>query len=1064
MSKIIKKVSFLLLLVVSINVYAQQMTITGTVTDKDGTLPGVNILVKGTALGVVTDNNGKYTITVPNANAVLVFSFIGYTTQEIQVDSQRSIDVVLAEDAATLEEVVVVGYGTQRKSDVTGSVVSVKGTELNTLPNMRPDAALQGRASGVMIQNTDGAPGGNVYIRVRGGNSILGGNNALVVVDGLQGADLTLINPNDIESLEVLKDASATAVYGARGANGVILITTKRGSSGKPVFQYDYSIGFQKISRKLDLFDAAEYARDRNAWRAASDSREGFPHPATLFFTDDDIRRFEKGDPQDCTDWQEVLYRTGLLQKHQISVNGGSDKIKYFISGGYMNQEGILITTNYQRYNLRSNLDINLTNWLDAGINLNMMKSEGNVPPVGEGTRYGDITGQVVNLIPRFDPCTPIYDENGNYNFYSLQGRIPGSGIYSDNVVWNPMASIKEMYNQNNQYRQEANLYLDFKILEGLTFRISGVASINNNNQVRYYSTKTMPGSSNSGSGNTDYSNDQYYQNSNILSYNRIFGDHRLQVVAVGEQQLSLSKSVSVSASGFFSDDTGIKDLQSASLISGRSTGYSKRAINSWLGRINYTYKDRYMLTASIRRDGSSVFGDNNKYGNFPSASVAWNIAEEDFLKGVDFLSMMKFRASWGQTGNQAISAYQTMATVSSMAGYPYLGTGARQTGYQLGRLANPALKWETTAQTNLGVDMGFFNQRLTVTVDIYKKTTTDLLLNQNMPTYTGFGSVISNVGSIENKGLEISFSGTPIAKKDILWTSEFNLTFNRDKCIKLANRNAEGYAPPLTISLSLGGGYGLSDLKKIKEGESIEAMWGFISLPCWSTADAEEARRYGKMPGDERILDVFHRDNPNEPLRANLTTALDGDQKIGNANPQYYFGWNNNIRWKFLNLAFLIQGSYGNDIMNATLQRLQDVSNGGRSRTLLNRWTPNNQNTYIPGRPYMSGYERGLAALPADRMNVTDMRRSRWVEDGSYVRLKHVTLSAFVPQEWINVLPITKLAFYVSATNLITITNYSGYDPEVSSFNVVGAGALGIDHSNYPSSRVFSLGINVTF
>jgi len=1044
----------------------QGITITGTVTGSyNERLPGVNVVLKGTQQGTVTDANGVYSITVPNTNAVLLFSFVGFNTYEIPVGDRQVIDVMLSEDAQSLEEVVVIGYGIQRKSDITGSVVSVKGSELNTLPTMRPDAALQGRAAGVMIQNTDGAPGGNVYIRIRGGNSISGGNSALVVVDGLQGVDITLINPNDIASLEVLKDASATAIYGARGANGVILITTKRGATGKPIFTYDYSLGFQQLNKKLDIMSAAEYARDRNAYKATLDERESAQITPILPFTDADIRIFERGDPKDCTDWQDALFRTGLTHKHQLTMSGGSDKFKYFISGGYMDQTGILVNTNYQRYNMRSNLDVEFTHWLSAGINVNLMKAAGNVPPVGEGTRYGDVMGQVINTLPRFDPCTPIYDENGNYNFKALQGRVPNSGAYAEVDIWSPMATAMESYNLRNQYRQEANAYLDFKIIDGLTLRISGAASISNEDVERYQSMKTQPGSGTGGLGNSNFSTNQYYQNSNILTYSKIFGNHRLSLTGVAEQQLSLYKDLAVEARGFGSDDTGIRNLASASTINSRTNSYSKRALNSWLGRVNYSFKDRYMLTASVRADGSSVFGADNKWSYFPSVAAAWNIAEEDFLKSVELISLLKIRATWGQTGNQATSPFQTLATVSSQSDwmYPYLGTGSRQVGYRMGRPANPGLKWETTAQTNLGIDLGFFQQRLTLSVDLYKKTTTDLLLDKQMPTFTGFTSALYNVGSVENKGIEITAIATPVITRDFRWTTDFNISMNRDKVLKLADDL------PMLIATNTGGGYNFSgagfNLKQLRVGEPLEQMYGWVCLGTWGAHEEAEALSYNLLPGDAKFLDVLRRDHPEEAIRNNLTQAVDGEQVIGNANPKFYFGWNNQISYKIFNLQFLIQGSYGNDIFNGTRIRLEDSSLGGTSGNLRNRWTINNQNTYVPAytSDYYRAVEKGVRASTS-KMRPSDNRSSRWIEDGSYIRLKYITLSVNVPQSAINSWPIDKLLFYVSATNLMTITNYSGYDPEVSSFNARGTGGLGIDMSNYPTARVYTLGINLTF
>jgi len=1045
----------------------QTFAITGKVTNDSGEpIPGVNIVVKGTMIGIVTNQEGEYSVTAPNANVTLSFSFIGYMTREIPVDNRRVINVVLTEVFQALEEVIVVGYGLQRKNDVTGSVISVKGIELNALPTMRPDAALQGHAAGVMIQNTDGAPGGNVVIRIRGGNSISGGNNALVVVDGLQGVDISTINPDDIESMEILKDASATAIYGARGANGVILITTRRGSIGTPVIKYDYSIGFQKLIKKTDLLNAADYARKSNDYRSYQDTRTvgGVVEKIdpVLPFSLTDIAALEKNGG---TDWQDELFKVGILQRHQLSITGGNKSIKYFASAGYLDQEGIMINSKYRRFNLRSNVDVTITPWLNAGINLNLMKAQGNVPPYGEGTGSADILSQAINAVLRFDPCTPVYnDVTGEYNFKANSPPVANASPYAHTDIWNPVATAVETMNDKNQFRQEANLFFDFKILKGLTFRVSGAVAISNEDELRFLSKKTQWGFGTGGWGRTFSSNSQYFQNSNILTYNEIFGNHRLTVTGVAEQQLSLFKELLVEAQGFSSDKTGIKDLASASVINTRTNNYSKRALNSWLSRVNYTFKDRYMFTASIRADGSSVFGDDNKWGYFPSVAVAWNMAEEDFLKNVKDISLLKLRVTWGETGNQAIEAFQTLATISSAGAYPYTGT-TRLPGYRLARLPNPGLKWETTAQTNLGIDFGFFRQRLTFSVDVYKKTTKDLLLEKAMPGYTGFSTALYNTGSIENKGLEVVVASTPVVTQDFKWTSEINFSLNRDKVLSLASDL------PLHVRTSIGGGYGVFlagnyALKQLVVGNPVENMYGFKYLGVWKEDEREEAFKYRQMPGDPKYLDVPVKDgkpNTKGEIDYQIRRLEDGQQVIGNASPKFFYGWNNHLTYKWLNLSFLIQGSYGNDIFNATRIQIEHTQ-WGTSARLKNRWTPANQNTDIPG--YVSAYDRyyTLRNATGGGVNADGNTSSRWVEDGSYIRLKNVTLTFTMPQSLINASPIDRLSVYLSVVNAITITKYSGYDPEVSSFNRLSSGSFGIDISNYPTARTYSIGVNITF
>jgi TonB-linked SusC/RagA family outer membrane protein len=1027
-------------------------TITGSVRDEKGDgLPGVSVVVKGTQRGTASTANGAFSINVASDADVLVFSFVGYLSQEVAVGNKSKIDVSLTIDNRALEEVMVVGYGTQKKSDLTGSISSVKGADLTRLPTQRVDQALQGRAAGVMVQNTDGAPGGNAIIRVRGGNSITGGNNALVVVDGIQGINISTINPNDIESLEVLKDASATAIYGARGANGVILITTKRGASGKAVFNYGFSAGVQRLNHKLDLLNAGDYARKSNDWAATQNGTPSAPIVPVLPFTTEQIAKL---DASGGTDWQDEIYRSGKMQNHQLSVSGGSESARYFVSAGYMNQQGIVLNTKYTRYNLRSNLDLKVTSWMNAGINLNLIKDKGNVPPIGEGTRFGDILGQVINTVARFDPITPVYDANGNYNTKALKGGPDGSKIYADSDVWNPVATAQETRAEKNNITNEISTFLDFKLLKGLSLRVTGAASINSNDDQHYYSTKTQPGRGVSGLGDLAGNKYQYYQNSNIVTYSNIFSKkHALTVIGVAEQQLIQSKGSFISAQGFFSDDTGINDLGGASQINQRYNSQAKQVLNSFLGRVNYIFDEKYMITASYRADGSSVFGANNKWGYFPSAAAAWRVSQERFLENVKAISNLKLRASWGKTGNQAIQPYQTLATVASGFNYPYDGNSTPNIGFALGRAANPNLKWETTEQSNAGLDLGFFGERLVATVDIYKKKTTDLLLNKQVEAYTGFTTILSNVGSIENKGLELSIGGKPLAAGALKWTTSANISFNRSKVLALLDDT------PLAIRTNTGGGYQIFgsgfSLKYLQVGQPVDQMRGYRNLGTWSESERNEAKAMGQAPGEPRWLDV---DGDGK-----VTRASDGNEVIGNASPKFIYGWNNNISYKGFDLTFLVQGSYGNDIFNAVRIKTENPSNG-LSANLKNRWTIDNQNTDVP--VFMSTRERNQLELGSNQTSGigVDQRSSRWIEDGSYLRLKNITLTYTIPTSVIGKIGASRIAAYVTAINLFTLTKYTGYDPEVSSFNAGGAGGLGIDLSNYPTAKSFMFGVNLTF
>lgn len=1030
----------------------QDRQIDGKITDGNGKpLTGATVLVKGTSKGTSTNENGEFKLSVPDNATILLISYTGYVTQEVSIKNKTSINIILKLDDTKNAEVIVYGYGTQKKSDLTGSVSSVKGGDLNKLPTQRVDQALQGRAAGVFVQNTDGAPGGNATIRVRGGNSISGGNNALVVVDGIQGVNISTVNPNDVESLEVLKDASATAIYGARGANGVILITTKKGLSGKPVFNYGFSIGNQKLNHKLDLMNAGDYARKANDWAATQNGTDASPITPVLPFTDEQIKALYASGG---TDWQDVIYHKGALQNHQLSASGGSDNVRYFVSGGYVDQQGIVVNTNYKRYNLRSNLDLKLNSWLSAGFNLNVIKDKGNVPPVGEGTRFGDILGQVINTVARFDPATPVYDADGNYNFKALKGGPGNSKIYADQDVWNPLASALETKAEKNRITNEVSTFLEFKLLEGLTLRVTGTASINNTDDKHYYGTKTQPGRGISGLGDLTEDKAEYYQNSNILTYKKTFNEkHALTLTGVAEQQLIQGKGSYINAQGFFSDYTGINDLGGAAQVNQRYNSSYKQTLNSFLGRLNYVFDGKYMFTASYRADGSSVFGENNKWGYFPSSAVAWRASEEEFIKNLNLFSNLKLRGSWGKTGNQAISPYQTLATVSSGFNYPYDGNSTANIGFALGRPANPDLKWETTAQTNIGIDMGFFNDRLTATVDVYKKKTTDLLLNKQVEAYTGFSTKLANVGSIENKGLEISLGGKPVVGADFRWNTGVNISFNKSKVLALLNDQ------PLAIRTSTGGGYQIYgsgfSLKYLQVGQPVDQMRGYVNLGTWSEAERAEAAKFGQAPGEPKWKDVNG--------DGKITRDEDGNQVIGNASPKFIYGWNNSISYKDFDLSFLIQGSYGNDIFNAVRIKTESPVNG-TSSNLNNRWTPTNQNTDVP--VFLSSRDRNNLNLGSNKTAGigVDQRSSRWVEDGSYLRMKNITLTYNLPASLLSKIHISRLSVYTTAVNLFTITKYTGYDPEVSSFNAGGAGGLGIDLSNYPTSKTILFGINLTF
>ncbi len=1011
---------------------AIQKVVSGKVTDEKGTsLPGATVQFKGTNVGTTTDADGRYKLTVPDNAEVLVVSFVGYITQEIPVANASTIDVLLVEDILTLSEVVVVGYGTQKKSDITGAISSVKGAELNVLPMQRVDQALQGRAAGVLVLNTAGAPGAETTVRVRGMNSINGGNNALIVIDGLQGGTLNSLNPNDIESIEILKDASATAIYGSRGANGVILITTKGGKKGKPIIDYSFNYGTQTIRKKLELMNAADYAITRNAYKA-TDNASGEPVP---IFTDERIQELEENGG---TDWQDEIYRTAPLINHQLTISGGTDNLNYMVSGGYLDQSGILVNSSYKRFSLRTNLTANITKKLSFGLNWAASRESGNSPTYGgEPISY---FGQAVNTAPRWDPTTPPYDENGNYSRHPL-----GYGAYD---TWNPLASAKEVDIDNVTIRNNINIFLEYKIVEGLKLKITGGGIIENQNNKTYYNSKTFEGKPVGGYvgyGLMEGSFTTFYQNSNILTYDKDFGaKHHLTVMAVAEQQFSRYESSGLVASRFTVDQTGINDLGGAEQIDSKYSNVTERALNSYLGRINYSFANKYLLTISYRADGSSVFGKNNKWGYFPSGSLAWKMTEEPFIQNMNFFSELKLRGSYGVIGNQAIPPYKTIASMGSGYNYPYNGNDGTDLGFVISNPENPNLKWESTTQSNVGLDVGVFKGRLNATIDIYKKTTNDLLLNRTLPGYSGFSSILSNVGIVENKGLELSISGDPLVKS-LKWNSGFNISWNRNEVLDLGEASRIDVKTP-------SGGYSIRNaFMQLRVGEPFGQIYGYGYEGTWKTAEEAEAAAFGQLPGDPKYTDA------NKDGKINSLDIIN----IGNTIPDFIFGWSNRLTYHNFELTFLIQGSKGNDIFNQGRIRLESPYEG-TSIQMLDRWTEDNQDTDVPA--FIDAVTRQNAGLVSKVSLGSDAGRlQRYVEDGSYVRLKNVSLGYFIPTSLISKIGITKLKAYVSGTNLITLTNYTGYDPEVSSYNSNDA-QIGVDLSNYPTSRTITFGIDVTF
>lgn len=1014
-----------------------QETVTGQVTDSESgePLPGVNIVVEGTTNGTVTDSNGEFELTLPSLDESLVVSFVGYQNQVIPLEGRSDLDIDLDLEILEVGEVVVGAYAPQRERDVTGSISSINLEDVARMPlaTQRVDQMLQGRAPGVNVRTTSGAPGGEVVVRIRGIESIQGGNEALIVVDGLQGADLRSLNPRDIQSVEILKDASATAMFGSEGASGVVLITTSQGQQGKPIIDYSYEMGVQKLINNVNLMTAAEYARNQNLLEMA-DNLDRTPE---ALFSESEINALERG--EGVTDWIDEIFDPALTQNHQMSVSGATEDINYRVSGSYMNQDGILINSGYGRFSLRANINAEITEWARFRLNWNGTREDDGSPLYGSATGY--VNNPITNAFT-FPPTMSVYDENDNYI-----ERAPSWLRAAPTTGWNPVASATEQDINNTSTRNNFNAMVDFRLMEGLNLQLSGGAIVSDHNIQQFFNNNTEIGRRLNGQATTRSSESRRYQTSNILTYQTDLDRHSITATAVAEQKWSESFFTNISNSSFQNHETGFYNL-GGSDIQQTSSGESQRIIRSGMGRVAYKFDDRYLLSASLRADGSSVFGAENKWGTFPSLSVGWRLSEERFLGfgNQEFLDNLLLRVSWGKTGNQAISPYGSLARITQTGNYPYDGTGL-QTGFRISSAANPALRWETTNQTNVGLDMEVLGGRFSFAADYYIKTTEDLLMNRQIPTHTGLGTILDNVGSVENKGFEFQL-GAQGQSGFVSWTSNFNFTLNRNKVLDLGETEILYWS-------ATGGGHQVNPTDpfiRMKEGDPFGQMYGYKVLGTWNTDEADQAAVFGQLPGDLKYDDV----------NGDGVIDVNDEQLIGNSLPDYFFGLNSTVGYRNFELNFLIEGQVGHDIFNiAKVKRIHDDQTG---KELVNRWTEDNQDTII--RAVIDAQTRADTEMQQQNINFpssASSMTSKFIEDASYLRLKSLGLGYNLPVTLTQQFGLRNMRIYVTGTNLITVTDYTGWDPEVSSYTGNDA-QFGTDFSSYPNSRVLTLGVNVSF
>ena len=1006
----------------------REISVSGMVTSKEGEiLPGVNVLVKGTNQGTITNFDGKFEIIVPSNKTVLIFSYVGFMTQEVIVGNQITINVQLEPAMGELDEVVIIGYGSQRKSDLTGSVSSISNEELLAVPVTSFEQALQGRASGVQVTQATGVPGGETNIRIRGTSSVNASSEPLYVIDGMlvnsDGGEVSVgargprigalatINPNDIESIEILKDASATAIYGSRGANGVVLITTKKGKQGKGTINFNAYYGVQEVGNKLDLLNANQFAELVNEAAINAGRNPVYVNPATL---------------GEGTDWQEELFRLAPISDYQLSFSGGDEKTSYSLSGGYFVQDGIVIGSDFERFSFRVNLERDINDRLSTGSNFSYARINSN----GVLTGAGQLNPGVVSNALQMNPILTVYDPNvpGGYTFE--HDRKEG--------IANPIAEAREYEAITNTSRLLGNFFANYEVLDNLIFRTSfGIDAVTS--KASSFGPNFLKQSEGSGgeASITDLTA-LTWLNENTLSFNHSFNDKdNLTALAGFTMQQFKNESLFAYAFGFPDGRTGFHNLAAAENPQNPANSESEWSLISYLGRINYSLADKYLFTLSGRVDGSSKFSEGNKYGFFPSGAFAWKIINEPFMQDNNFFNILKLRASYGIVGNQSISPYNSLALVAPF-GEGVFNSGSGQPTLFFGQepisFPNSDLKWETTRQANLGVDASFWDGRISITADVYDKKTSDLLLNTPIPFTTGFQTTLLNVGNVNNRGFGLELA-TDILRGGITWKASGNLSVNRNEITNLSRDE--------DINLFVGGSI-------LREGYPIGTFEGYIFNGIFQTD--EEAltgpRLRGETPqvGDRKYKDMSGPDGVPDGFVDIYDRSI-----LGTAEADFTWGLSNDFSIKNFNLNIFFQGSQGNDMVNMNTINLENLN--GQQNVLaeagLNRWTAENPSNLYPRARSNDVFNSAFS--------------SRFVEDASYIRLKSVTLGYNIPSTVLERLGIENLRFYGSATNLFTITDYKGYNPEANAY-AGSTNIVGIDSGTYPQTRTYIFGINLGF
>ena len=1002
-----------------------QNVITGSVKDvrTGDVLIGASVIVTGErGQGVVTDYDGNFTLTTKKeAPLTLRVEFIGYRAIDVDVyDFEEPVEIALADNSNRLDEVVVVGYGVQQRKQLTGSVTTVNKDLLDqTVTSF--DNLLGGAVSGLNVTESSGQPGATNNIRIRGGNSITGGNEPLYVIDGVliyndnsatsTGVShatndfnpLAAINPGDIESIEVLKDVSATAIYGSRGANGVIIVTTKSGKKGRTNIEYQYTIGWQKAAKKLDLLNAQQWG----------ELYLEIATPAQLAssgLTAAQVASWGEG-----SDWQDAALRTATTQNHQLSISGGDERTRYLISGNFSDQDGILVNTGFKRYAGRLNFERDLYKSLTVGVNVSASKSEQNgITDFNSYSSYVGGNSNAFEYVLRIPQAVAIYNADGSYN-YSNPYEV--GDLRNGDVTPNALADLTDVTSQTKSNNLLGNAFAKWSILPELVLKLQASTNIVNTTQNFFAPGVSSPGITVGGYGTVGNSRFDVYQYEATLNWNKEIGRHHFDILGGYTSQVTNHEYTVATSENFANETLGYHSLQSGSLLVAPSTGASRSTLHSVLGRVNYTLNGRYNFTATLRADGSSRFAKNHRWGYFPSLGVSWNVDEEKFLKGNKLINELKLRASLGTVGNQEIGDYRALATYGTTS---YYFGDSRNTGYVRSNLENPDLKWETTASYNVGFDLAILKERLHFVFDAYYKKTSDLLLSIPVEQTTGFSSQLQNIGNVTNKGVEFAVNANIIQQKNFSWDVSANIAHNKNEVTNIG---------PLD--------YIVSGSTIIKEGEPLGSFygWQFDGL-------VQQGEDLSKVPAPSPKPTVEYGDAKFVDVNGDGEITQEADRVVlGSIQPDFTYGLSTTVRYKDWSLFAAFQGSQGNDIYNSLRQRLETASTSYNGSTaLLDRWTPTNTQTTI-AKAYSSN-------------NYTNYLDSRYIEDGSYLRLKNITLTYQLPVRIQKALQ-TRIKVFASATNLFTITGYKGYDPEV---------AGGVDAGAYPTARTYTLGVNLNF